>query len=171
MFDILYNYIKYIGVIIMLIPLYFLFGQTIKIIMYIAGIFVNILVNYLIKIKEKQIAPIHKNKKIKKYRFYEYDIYGYPSEKIQNIGYAVGFMAAYLTQNLASINEKDQRLIAYAIISFYFIFIVVVIILSETSHNTIQQMITGKVIGIIIGIIFFKLSEPKQSVNYLIHRD
>lgn len=170
MFDALYNYIKYIGVIVIFIPLFFLFGQTIKIILYVVGIFVNILVNYLIKIKEKQIAPIHKNKKIKKYRFYEYDVYGYPSEKIQNIGYAVGFMAAYLTQNLASISKEDQKRIAYIIISFYFIFIIVVIILSETSHNTIQQMISGKVIGLIIGIIFFKLSEPKQSINYLINR-
>ena len=151
--------------------MFFLFGQTLKIILYVVGIFVNILVNYLIKIKEKQIAPIHKNKKIKKYRFYEYDIYGYPSEKIQNIGYAVGFMAAYLTQNRTNISEVNQRRIAYSIISFYFIFIMVVIILSETSHNTIQQMISGKVIGIIIGIIFFKLSEPKQSINYLLGRN
>jgi hypothetical protein len=154
----------------MIVPLFFLFGQTLKIILYVVGIFVNILVNYLIKIKEKQIAPIHKNKKIKKYRFYEYDVYGYPSEKIQNIGYAVGFMAAYLTQNLASISKEDQKIIAYAIISFYFIFIIVVIILSETCRNTIPQMISGKVIGLIIGIIFFKLSEPKQSINYLINR-
>lgn len=170
MFDKLYNYIKYIGVIVIFIPFLFLFNKPIKIILYIIGIFVNITVNYLIKIKEKQIAPINKNKKIKKYRFYEYDVYGYPSEKIQNIGYAVGFMATYLIQNHSNINSIDQKRIAYMIILFYFMFIIVVVILSETSHNTMQQMISGKVIGLIIGIIFFKLSEPRESIKYFVSR-
>jgi hypothetical protein len=42
-----YDYIKYIGTIVMLIPILFLFSYPITFILYVVGILVNILVNFI----------------------------------------------------------------------------------------------------------------------------
>lgn len=165
-----YDYIKYVGTIVMCIPILFLFSYPITFILYVAGMFVNVLVNYIVKRHEKQLSPLHKKrefvKKIKeKYRFYEYDLYAFPSEKIQNIGYSIGFIGAYLSQNRKTMKNRDIYILSLMIFLFYIAFVVAVFILYSSKRNSTTQMLTGKGIGLLIGIIFFKLSEPMVTIK------
>jgi len=165
-----YDFIKYSGTIIICIPLLFLFSYPVTFILYLVGMVVNIFINYVIKIHEKQLPPLYEKrnfvKKIReKYKFYEYDLYAYPSEKIQNMGYAIGFIGAYLAQNRKTMKSKDIYILSSFILLFYVAFIIVVFILYSSKHNSASQMLSGKGIGLLIGIIFFKLSEPMVTIK------
>jgi hypothetical protein len=167
-----YDYVKYIGTIVMLIPILFLFQYPITFVLYIIGIFVNIVVNYIIKKIEKQLPPMYQKrnfvkKKMEKYNLYEYNLYAFPSEKIQNMGYSIGFIGTYLAQNRKKMKDNDIYIITLMIFLFYIIVIVTCFILYNSKHNSIPQMLTGKGIGVIIGILFFKLSEPRAAIKSL----
>jgi hypothetical protein len=165
-----YDYIKYIGTIVMCIPILFLFTYPVTFILYLAGMLVNIFVNYIVKRHEKQLPPLYEKrnfvKKVKeKYNFYEYDLYAYPSEKIQNIGYSIGFIGAYLAQNRKTMKNRDIYILSFMILLFYIAVIVAVSILYGAKRNSAPQMLAGKGIGLIIGILFFKLSEPMVTIK------
>ena len=165
-----YDYTKYIGIIVICIPILFLFTYPVTFILYVVGMLVNIFVNYIVKRHEKQLPPLYEKrnfvKKVKeKYNFYEYDLYAYPSEKIQNIGYSIGFIGAYLAQHRKTMKNRDIYILSYMILLFYIIIVVVVSILYGTKRNSFQQMLAGKGIGLVIGILFFKLSEPMASIK------
>lgn len=165
-----YDYIKYVGTIVMLIPILFLFNYPITFILYIVGIFANILVNYVIKRNEKQLPPLYEKKnyvkkKMEKYRLYEYNLYAYPSEKTQNIGYSIGFIGAYLAQNRKNMKNSEIYTITAMIFLFYLIVVIAVLILLRSKHNSFQQMLAGKGVGLLMGILFFKLSEPITAIK------
>ena len=160
-----YDYIKYIGTVMLIVPILFLFRYPITLILYIVGIFVNILVNYTVKYHEKELPPLYEKrkfvKKIKeKYNFYEYNLYGYPSEKNQNIGYSIGFIGSYLAQNRQTMKNRDIYILSFMIFLFYITVIVTIYIIYMARRNSAPQIIAGHSIGIVIGIIFFKLSDP-----------
>ena len=165
-----YNCIKYIGTIALIIPILFLIQYPLTLILYIVGLISNIFLNYIVKCEERitsrydKIHGISSKKYIKKHPhrgpFYEYNLYEYPSEKNQNISYAVGFMVTYLAQNRETIGKRDSRIVSTMILSFYLAIIIASIIIYLTKHNHMYSILAGHILGILMGVTFFKLSEP-----------
>lgn len=164
-----YTSIKYIGTIALIIPIIFLFRFPFTLTLYIIGLFFNIFLNFIVKREEKTISEYDKKHKklsnLKKTPFYEYDLYAFPSEKNQNISYAVGFMVTYLAQNREKMESNDLRIISIMILSFYLIIIIVSVIIYLSHHNNIHSILTGHVFGVLLGVTFFKLSEPMLALK------
>lgn len=162
-FDKLHKYTKYVGAITMLIPIFIFFNLYTTLFVYIVGIFVNIFVNYLLKISFRQLPPLYQKKNyvkkiMEKYnKKLDYEKYALPSEKIQNISYAIGFIATYVVENYNSV-KNELHLFLILIIFCYILTAATGCILYFSLHSSIIQMITGKIVGLILGVGFYNLA-------------
>lgn len=160
----LHKYTKYVGAITMLIPILVIFSFHTTLLVYFVGIIVNILLNYLLKILFRQLPPLYKNKNyvkkvMEKYnKNLDYHMYAFPSEKIQNISYAIGFIATYLFENRKSMKRSMLDIFISVIVVCYIITAVTAGILYFSLHSSIFQMLSGKIVGLIIGVLFGNLA-------------
>ena len=106
-----------------------------------------------------------------------YSQYGFPSEKIQNISYPLGFIGAYLYTNRKTIKHGEMVLWISIIVCFNIITIATVFILYKSKHNSLLQMLWGKIVGLLIGVGFYELVEMykndslvKTSSSSVVHK-
>jgi len=112
---------------------------------YVAGIFINIAINYLLKIIIQYPLPNQTRDMIRdalKHRFPGYYLYGLPCSQIQNLAYSLGFISGFIIKNKSRILTLVACLIIVFIIALPFSFI---------------QKLSGGV-GIFIGYTIFYAS-------------
>jgi len=137
---------NYGPLIIIFISSFKLFSKITYLYFYIIGIIFNTIINSFLKYLIKEPRPSNQfSKEVKNSElFLPSDNFGMPSGHAQNLGYSLGFMFIFI---------KNSNL-------FWIYIIFSIITLFQRFYNekhTIIQLIIGFFLGLIIGIIFYKL--------------
>ena len=148
---------KYITYVVFITPLYFI--SNCQILMYVIGIFSNIQLNHILRGWIKQFPPREKKEYVRdimeKYgKTLPYTTYEFPCEIIQNISYATGFSTSYFYDNY----KYEREWVIYFIFIFALITVISSCILYKIRQNSIVQIISAWLIGLLMGCIFYTLT-------------
>lgn len=142
---------KYGPIIVILCSILYLINKPTYLFFYTIGTIINIILNLTLKyiIKDNRPSVSEKEKKIitlanKNDYFNSIDKYGMPSGHAQSLGFSIGFMYIFI--------KKSYLLWIYIIISC-----ITLIQRYINNKHTILQLLIGYVIGMIIGLIFYKI--------------
>jgi len=145
--------IGYLGPFVLLFTsIYLLWNKSTLLIIYLIGFFLNILLNYLLKILIQQPRPSEEinlfNALKASGKIIPFDSYGMPSGHAQEVFYSTFFIYFALKNNkvvclflLMSLYTGYQRI--------------------KYNSHTLLQVICGSIIGSIMGYFFFNLSTKK----------
>jgi len=148
----IFDYIGYFGPqILLLFSIYFLRNKSTLLYIYLLGMFINSLVNYVLKGLIKEPRPsedVHifnaelNNSKVNERRI-GFDRFGMPSGHSQSVFFSLVFIHLAL---------KNVR------VSLFYLFICLTTLYQRIAYNnhTITQIIVGSVTGSMISFVFFK---------------
>ena len=156
--NILYEIGAYGPIILIILSWYFLWDNNNLFFYYTVGVFVNAVINLILKGIIQEPRPIFDSKIIKlasthtKHQFYStgvpFDIYGMPSGHAQGAFYSFGFICFALGNPIITMTYLAIALnTAYQRVKY--------------KNHTIMQVICGGIIGTIMGSIFYFFSAKK----------
>ena len=157
--NLIYEIGNYGPIILFFISLFLLSEKQNLLFYYVVGIFINTIINLILKISLQQPRPSEDpkifNLALKKGKYFflnnniPFDIFGMPSEHAQSCVFSTTFVFLSI--------KKYNSLIIYLLLSFTTMYQRV-----KYNFHTIFQIIVGSIVGFLLGSLFYYFSQEKM---------